>query len=68
MFSGGTSCLVLSIRNLHAYKYIFPCITFDKDVLGFPGGSDRTESADNPADLGLITGSGKSPGETVEHI
>lgn len=39
-----------------------------KTYWGFPGGSDRTESAYNPADLGLISGSGKSPGETVEHI
>ena len=36
MFPGGTTCLVLSIRNLHAYKYILPCITFAKDVLGLP--------------------------------
>ena len=29
---------------------------------GFPGGSDYKESACNAGDLGLITGSGRSPG------
>ena len=29
--------------------------------LGFPGGSDITESARNAGDLGLISGSGRSP-------
>ena len=31
--------------------------------LGFPGGSDGKESACNVGDLGLIPGSGRSPGE-----
>ena len=31
--------------------------------LGFPGGSDGKESAYNAGDLGLIPGSGRSPGE-----
>ena len=30
---------------------------------GFPGGSDGKESACNVGDLGLIPGSGRSPGE-----
>ena len=30
---------------------------------GFPGGSDGEESACNAGDLGLIPGSGRSPGE-----
>ena len=30
---------------------------------GFPGGSDGKESACNSGDLGLIPGSGRSPGE-----
>ena len=30
---------------------------------GFPGGSDGKESAYNARDLGLIPGSGRSPGE-----
>ena len=30
---------------------------------GFPGGSDRKESACNEGDPGLIPGSGRSPGE-----
>ena len=36
---------------------------FSKKVLGFPGGSDGEESACSAGDLGLITGSGRSPGE-----
>ena len=31
-------------------------------ILGFPGGSDVKESTCNAGDLGLIPGSGKSPG------
>ena len=31
---------------------------------GFPGGSDGEESVCNVGDLGLITGSGRSPGES----
>ena len=30
---------------------------------GFPGGSDGEESACNAGDLGLIPGSGRSPGD-----
>ena len=32
-------------------------------LLGFPGGSDGKESACNTGNPGLITGSGRSPGE-----
>ena len=32
-------------------------------VKGFPSGSDGKESAYNAGDLGLISGSGRSPGE-----
>ena len=32
-------------------------------VLGFPGGSEVKASACNAGDLGLIPGSGRSPGE-----
>ena len=31
--------------------------------MGFPGGSDGKESACKAGDVGLISGSGKSPGE-----
>ena len=31
--------------------------------MGFPGGSDGKESACNSRDTGLISGSGRSPGE-----
>ena len=31
--------------------------------MGFPGGSDRKESACSAGDLGLIPGLGRSPGE-----
>ena len=31
--------------------------------IGFPGGSDGTESACNAGDLGLIPGLGRSPGK-----
>ena len=32
-------------------------------MIGFPGGSDGKESACNAGDPGLISGSGRSPGE-----
>ena len=32
-------------------------------MLGFPGGSDSKVSTCNEGDLGLICGSGRSPGE-----
>ena len=34
-----------------------------KWILGFPGGSDSKESTYNAGDLGLVPGSGGSPGE-----
>ena len=34
-----------------------------KEMLGFPGGSDGKESAFNVGDPGLISGSGRSPEE-----
>ena len=37
--------------------------TYIRHIFGFPGGSDGRESACNAGDLGLIPGSGKSPGE-----
>ena len=36
-------------------------------LLGFPGGSDSKESACNVEDLGLIPGSGRSPGERNDY-
>jgi len=36
-------------------------------ILGFPGGSDGEESVCNAGDLGLIPGSGRSPGEENGH-
>ena len=33
------------------------------NIWGFPGGSDGKESACNEGDLGLVPGSGRSPGE-----
>ena len=38
---------------------MYLCIYF----FGFPGGSDVKASAYNAGDLGLIPGSGRSPGE-----
>ena len=31
--------------------------------MGFPGGSDGKESANNAGDVGSVPGSGRSPGE-----
>ena len=40
----------------------FPFTFFFTFLQGFPGGSDYKESACNAGDLGLISGSGRSPG------
>jgi len=40
---------------------------FRKDR-GFPGGSDGKESACNAGDLGLIPGSGRSPGRGNDNL
>ena len=34
-----------------------------ENLMGFPGGSDNKEPACNAGDLGLIPGSGRTPGE-----
>ena len=36
---------------------------WNKKAMGFPGGSDGKESACNRGGLGLIPGSGRSPGK-----
>ena len=54
---------IISI-GLGEYLKSFTYIRISKDLMifpGFPGGSDGKESAHN-ADLGLIPGSGRSPG------
>ena len=38
-------------------------VLFSLQQEGFPGGSDGKASACNAGDLGLIPGSGRSPGE-----
>ena len=52
--------LVSSVQHsesvIHIYMYIFM-------YTGFPGGSDCKESTCSAGDLGLIPGSGRSPGE-----
>ena len=40
-----------------------PSFVSSVNIMGFPGGSDRKESACNVGDLDLIPGSGRSPGE-----
>ena len=37
-------------------------------IQGFPGGSDGKESGFNARDLGLIPGSGRSPGEENAYL
>ena len=52
------SSLPLSQFYLHTAFSLSPTL-----YQGFPGGSDSKESACNAEDPGLMTGSGKSPGE-----
>ena len=48
--------------NLKTYIFLAQ-LKFILVILGFPGGSDTKKSACNAGDLGLISGSGRSPGE-----
>ena len=50
-----------STRKISIYS--IPSFTLSKHLLNFPGGSDGKASAYNAGDLGLIPGSGRSPGE-----
>ena len=36
--------------------------------MGFPGGSDGEESANNTRDVGSVPGSGRSPGEGNDNV
>ena len=48
------------IQNIYIYTYTHTHIHIYMD---FPGGSDGKASACNSGDMGLISGSGRSPGE-----
>ena len=46
-----------------SYYHIYHKVDHSTCILRHPGGSDSKEFAYNVGDLGLIPGSGKSPGE-----
>ena len=52
-------------ENTHLFLFLFYLFSlFACNIsVGFSGGSDSKESACNAGDLGLIPGSGRSPGE-----
>ena len=56
-----TSLIISDIK--HLLGYILAICIFSSEKISFPGGSDGKESARNAGDLGLIPGSGRSPGE-----
>ena len=53
----------LSATCTHARGFHITVINFLVHKMGFSGGSDSKPSACNAGDLGLIPGSGRSPGE-----
>ena len=62
------SVLYSSFPLASYFVFLFLASYFDMSVLlsqsgGFPGGSEGKASARNAGDLGLIPGSGRSPGE-----
>ena len=64
--TGSNFCLVIGHqRVVRAHTWLLGEMTFALTdfLLGFLGGSDSKESACNAGDLGLISGSGISPGE-----
>ena len=55
---------ILYIKHyIHAESSVSAQCLFKKKKKDFPGGSDCTTSADSAEDPGLISGSGRSPGE-----
>ena len=61
--SWGRKKLDMNEATEHAYSKDWLKIIICFHYNDFPRGSDRKESAYNEGDLGLIPGSGKSPGE-----
>ena len=62
--SNNDRLLVALTYCLNVMPYPFETyVTSSLPLPGFPGGSDGKESACNAGDLGLIPGSGRSPGE-----
>ena len=58
----GQNCLYKADEQfLWANLFVFHCV--NHFLMSFPGGSDGKTSARNVRDLGLIPGSGRSPGE-----
>ena len=58
---GAKSWTWLKWLSMHAYTFIF--IIYTTYIWGFPHSTVGKESACNAGDLGLIPGSGRSPGE-----
>ena len=54
-----TVCVIIYLKIFQHNRQHVVCMC----NLGFPNGSDSKESACNAEDLGLILGSGRSPGE-----
>ena len=53
-------------KNLGSLKLF--SLDMHLNYLGFLGGLDRKESACNTGDLGLISESGRSPGERIGYL
>ena len=60
----GLRNLVIKSSN-YKNTHVIECL---KVLSGFPGGSDGKASACNAGDLGLIPGSGRSPGERNNNL
>ena len=54
-----TACVIIYLKIFQRNRQHVVCMC----NLGFPNGSDSKESACSAKDLGLILGSGRSPGE-----
>ena len=63
IFSNFSQCGYFSKTNSGREDQISPIWVTNFCGFGFPGGSDNKKSTCNAGDLGLIPGSGRSPGE-----
>ena len=61
---GHLSCFPKTTYSILQSRHFFPLMYMIhlNVLMGFPGGSDDTESAGDASDLGLIPGLGRSPG------
>ena len=63
VFAAAFGLSLVAAGETYTLAVVHRSLTAVASLVDFPGGSDSKESAFNAGDLGLILGSGRSPGE-----